>query len=344
MFNKYMNRTEGHDFIEYLAFQIKSGSSYKKAISRYLESNRPKHVIDSCYKIIDLIDSGMKPADALREMDVINDIEYTLLSTASNNSEALIIVSEQYINSKQGNDALKTSARGGFILLAGLLLLIPLFRDDIEGIYGMFAHMGSMSGTTHAKVEIPFLVKYWWSAFVVVGGLIMVYFGFKMFFNWLYLKHGKLYYKIFPFRINADLVSIIESLRQMNKAMSTSQSYQILSQNAPNSYWRDLFDEASNQLRNGGKASDIFASTKSVLPIEVVHCIIDGEDTGESDVYLKKAAAFSHQQNVVTQGRFKTWIPIFFDILLYFLVGMVMISFTNDMNELGILNVLSQVK
>ena len=166
----------------------------------------------------------------------------------------------------------------------------------------------------------------------------------KYLFKFIYANHGRLYYSIFKYKIYSDLMAILETLRQMQKSMSDAQSYIALAHSAPNSYWKEIFDDAVNNLKEGRKASEVFAMQRGLIPVDVIHCIMDGEDTGEMATYLLKASDYCKDRYEAIQNSIRTGVPIIFDVLLYFLIGLVVVKFTNDMNELGIMNVLTQLK
>ena len=48
-FRKKLTKNEKLDFLEYLAFQVKSDMSFEKALVRYNSNqNRKKHVLETC--------------------------------------------------------------------------------------------------------------------------------------------------------------------------------------------------------------------------------------------------------------------------------------------------------
>ncbi len=346
LFKKSINQQNKQDFLEYLAFQTKTGASFKKAVERYLENDRPKHVLDACEYVVSMIDLGESPASALYEAGFISAVEFTMLQNQNSNVyEAISLAVNMNKQASKSADVLKGSMRAGILMLLGLLLLIPIFREDIEGIYKMFAGMASLNSSTGpAQVQLPFLVKYWWSVFIVIGVIFLISLGFKYVFKYIYANHGRVYYSIFKYKIYSDLMAILETLRQMQKSMSDTQSYIALAHSAPNSYWKELFDDVVNNLKEGRKASEVFAMQRGLIPVDVIHCVMDGEDTGEMATYLVKASDYCKNRYEAIQDSFRTGVPIFFDVLLYFLIGLVVVKFTNDMNELGIMQVLTQLK
>ena len=343
MFKK-LKESERIDLLEYLSFQTRTGMSFRSALERYIESKRSKNIINAVSAVIEAITLGEKPADALLEASIISSVEYTLISNANNPAIAIGTVVGLSKTQKKSADALKNSLRSGILMLSGLLLLIPYFRSDIEQLYMMFAQMAVLSKGGVAHPDIPFLVKYWWSSFVAIGMIGAIYLMIAEVLKYMYRNHGALYYRAFGYTVYKDLVSILSALRQMGQAMTWSQAYATLSESAPNSYWNGLFGEITENLRQGGKISDVVAHQSGIIPVEVVHCFIDGEETGEEDTYLQKAVELCQERYDKAQEQIKIAVPFFFELLLYFLVGLVAVKFTEDMNNLGIMQVLSGIK
>jgi type II secretory pathway component PulF len=339
-----LSEKERIDLLEYLSFQTKTGMSYKAALARYLDGGRVRRVVEKVEAVIEAISAGVKPADAFLEAGILSESEFTLISNTNSPSEALFTVVALSKAHNKSADVLKSSIRTGLFMLGGLLMLIPFFREDIEQIYMMFATMSTMASGASPDPQIPFLVKYWWSAFVVVGAVWGIFMAASLFVRHIYRFHGAIYYRVIGYTVYKDLVTVLTSLKQMGKVMSWSQAYTAISQSAPNSYWAELFSEVSENLKQGGKASSVVAHQRGIIPVEVVHCFLDGEDTGEVDIYLQKAIELSQDKFDKAQERIRTAVPIFFDLLMFFLIGLVAVKFTQDMNELGIMQVLTQIR
>ena len=107
-------------------------------------------------------------------------------------------------------------------------------------------------------------------------------------------------------------------------------------------YQREFFAEIDSTLKNGGKASEVF-SANGAIPVDVVYALIDAEDTGEANNYLSKAVEFCVEKNNDFQDKVRVGIPMMFELLMFFVVGLIAVKFVGDMNNLGILNVVSQI-
>jgi type II secretory pathway component PulF len=342
IFKRKISQKEKQDFLEYVAYQLQMGSSFKSAVIRYIDTDRSKIVLESCVNVINMIDDGNEPAKALFDSGFITKIEFSIISGNTGNvHESILLAVNLNKETDKSANVIKSSIRNSLLILMGLLMLIPLFRQDIMDIYKMFNDMSNMNSTTASTIRLPFLVEYWWSAFVVAFAGFILWMLIKKFINYLYLYHGALYYKIFKFKIYEDLMIILEGMKQLQKSMSDIQSYMALSNTAPNKYWEEFFVLMVEKIRMGGKASESFLKEKGIIPIEVILCFIDGEETNEKEKYLDKASLFCKEKYDVIQQQFRVGIPLFFDLLLYFLIGLVVVKFTNDMNELGIMKVLT---
>lgn len=344
MFNRSrLSEKERIDVLEYISFQIKSGSSYKKALQRYMDADRKKRVVEAVEIAMESIGLGDKPADALLASGLITEIEYTLIANADNLFEAIAGIVAMAKTRIKSSGTLKKSVQVwvGIILL--LLLLIPYFRDSIVLIYTNIAEMAVMASGEKAVVELPFIVKYWWASFVIAGAALGSYLIVVKALNWVYKHHARLYYFIFRHILHRDIAIVFTAIRHMRGSMSLSNAYRSLAKSAPNSYWTNLFSSVSENLNNGGKASDVFAYQVGIIPLEVVHCVVDAEDTREEGVYFQKAIDLSLNRHDEIQSFIQVSIPIVFQVLAYVVVGIIAIGFLRDMSDQGILQVLAQI-
>lgn len=346
-FTPKMSQKEKIDFLEYISFQLKSKSGFEKATVRYISSGakRTAIVVESCNLVIELIKNGSNPALSLYEGGFLDEQEYSLIlnSMGSESLDASIkLIVELKNSSTKSSDVLKRSLNTGIFFLLGLFSLIPLFRGSIVELYEMFANMSSMATGEKQAVQLPFLVEHWWSIYVIFALLGVFYFSVKFFINWLYVHKGDIYYKVFRYRIYIDLIAVLEILRQMSLSMSMNNAYRALSKTAPSHYWREFFEEIDSTLKKGGKASEVF-SANGAIPVDVVYALIDAEDTGEANNYLSKAVEFCVEKNNDFQDKVRVGIPMMFELLMFFVVGLIAVKFVGDMNNLGILNVVSQI-
>lgn len=63
------------------------------------------------------------------------------------------------------------------------------------------------------------------------------------------------------------MISVLKTFYQLQNSMSISNAYIALSNSAPNLYWGTLFNEINLNLKQGGKASEVFASQKGDHPL-----------------------------------------------------------------------------
>lgn len=334
------------DFLEYMSFQLKTKTSFEKATLRYVNgAKRADNVIEGCNIVIDLIQNGNAPAVALYEAGFLDEHEYSLIlnSIGSGSLDSgLKLIVELKKNTIKSTDVLKKSVKTGLIVLMGVLSLIPLFQNDIIELYQMFADMATMASDKKGELQLPLLVKHWWMIYVVFGVVAFLYFAVKKILAWVYETHGETYYTVFKYKIYIDLIGILEMLRQMTKTMSMTNAYRVLSNTAPTQYWRDFFNEIDQTLKNGGKASEVFAAN-GAIPVDVVYSLVDAEDTGEVDGYLKKAIDYCIDKNNSFQDSVRVVVPMLFELFIFFVIGLVIVKFVGDMNNLGIMNVVMQI-
>lgn len=345
-FTPKMTQKDKIDFLEYLSFQLKAKSSFEKATARYISGVKRKEIVkENCNFVIELIRNGNSPAVALYEGGFLNEQEYSLVLNSINSSTldaSIRLIVDLKKDTIKSSDILKRSINTGLLVFMGIMSLIPLFRDYIIQMYQMFADMASMASSEKQPLQLPFIVEHWWSIYVIFGAIMLIYASIKYFLLWLYNNKGDIYYRVFKYKMYMDLITILEVLRQMTSTMSMNNAYRALSQTAPTQYWRDFFMEIDLTLKNGGKASDVFAAN-GAIPVDVVYAIVDAQETGEVDGYLKKAVEFCFEKNNNFQDNIRVGVPMFFELSLFLIIGLVVIKFMNDMNNLGIMNVIAQV-
>lgn len=335
------------DFLEYLAFQIKTDMGFEKALSRYYANkNRKPHVLNVCSNTIQDIKNGKSPADALYDNHLIERLEYGIVKNGKSNKElyeSLLSI----ININKGNidnqNALEKAIRSGVMMVVFIFLAIPLFKNEIITLYGTFEQMQEMTGKKDVVIEIPFLVKYWWASFLVIGAIAFVYQGIKLLLKMGYKYYTKYYYTIFVNKLYQDLISVLKTFYQLQGNMSVSNSYLTMIDSSPNKYWKDLFSDIVLNTKNGGKASEILYSESLVLPEEIINCFVDAEDTGEFKVYINKALDYSIKRNTEITASIKEFAPIIVNFSLFVVIGLLVVSFVKDVMQNGLLDVMSSM-
>ncbi len=344
-FKKKLSKQEKLDFLEYLAFQIKSDMSFEKALVRYNSNeNRKTHVLETCSNTINDIKNGKTPADALFDNDLIEKLEYGIVKNGRSNKElyeSLVSI----ININKGNisnkNELEKAIRSGVLMISFIFLIIPLFKSELVMLYGSFEQMQQMTGKKDAVVELPFLIKYWWASFVVIGFIAIIYQFIKIAVTIFAKLYTKYYYMIFTNVLYQDLISVLKTFYQLQGNMSVSNSYALMIESAPNDYWKLLFQNIVTNLKHGGKASEILYSEKAIIPIEVINCFIDGEDTGEFKIYVNKALEYSlHKNDEISKG-IKEFAPLVVNLMLFMVVGFLVVQFIKDITENGLLDVMN---
>lgn len=349
LFEKKLSAQDKLDFLEYLAFQVKSEMSFEKSLTRYISNGVRKPIVEEkCSEAIEMIKNGDYPADVLLKCKFIEKFEYGVVKNASSNQDlyaSLISIININKSNLNNSNALTGAIRSGVLTICGLLLLIPFYKDDIAQLYGTFDQMQSMVNNNgqQAKVELPFLIRYWWGTFAIIGFFGIIWQGLKYLFKYLYEEQGHIYYRIFSNKLYMDLVSVLKTFYQLQQSMSTSNAYIALANSSPNTYWQDFFNDITNHLKQGGKASEIFSNQSGVLPKEVIYCFYDAEDTGEYTLYINKAIDFAETKNNEINKTIKEWSPIIINLILFSVVGYFVVSLVKDIMKSGVMDVMSKM-
>ena len=346
-FKKKLSKQEKLDFLEYLAFQIKSDMSFEKALIRYNSNeNRKEHVLETCSNTINDIKNGKTPADALFDNDLIEKLEYGIIKNGKSNLElynSLISVININKNKIDNQNVLAKAIRSGVLMITFIFLSIPFFKDEIVTLYRTFEQMQKMTGKVNAIVEIPFLIKYWWASFIVVAFIGVIYMGIKYLFKLWSIYHTKSYYMIFRNKFYEDLISVLKTFYQLQGNMSVSNSYNMMIESTPNQYWQSVFLKISTNLKYGGKASEILLAEKEVVPEEITNCFIDAEDTNEFKIYVGKAIEYSEQTNIQINQSLKEWAPLIVNLLVFSVISFLVLMFIKDILQNGLMDVMSAI-
>ncbi len=349
-FSKTITVKDKLDFLEYLSFQVKSEASYEETLTRYIENgSRKDYIIEFCLNAISDIKNGKEPADALLDNGFISNLEYGIIRNADSSKDlhnSLISIININKNSLKNSNALASAIKSGLLTIMAIFLTIPFFKEDITSLYESFGQMQAASSTSSTDVvivQIPFLIKYWWSSFIVIGIMILIYFGVKYLLNYIYINYTSYYYKVFKNKLFTDLITVLNTYYQLQNSMNISNAYIALSKTSPNIYWRNIFYEIDLNLKEGGKASDILVSQKGILPLEVINCFIDADETGETELYIKKALDYCENSDKEINEVIKEWGPAVINVLIYLLIGLLAVAFVKDTMQNGILDVLSRM-
>lgn len=348
-FKNKLSKYDKLNFLEYLSFQTKDNMSVESILNRYITSgHRKKFVEDKCLDAISMIRNGIDKAEALLQCGFIEKFEYGIIKNSSSNEDLYLgLVSLININKNniKNSDALASELRACLIVLSLIFLFIPFMQEDLIAMYKSFGDMQSMTGNGTTKVvEIPFLIKYWWSSFVFLAILIFIGMGIKLLLKYIYINHGGFYYKFFKNKLYMDLISVLKTFYQLKQTLrSETNAYMVLATSSPNKYWEELFEEITINQKRGEKASEIFVSQEGIIPLEVIECFIDAEDTGESDAYVNKAIRYCEAENEKINDMIRVWAPKVMDTLLYFLAGLLLVAFLKDIMQNSVLDVLSGI-
>lgn len=347
--NKKITQRDKLSFLEYLSIQVKKNTSYETTLVRYIENaNRKPYIIELCNVAIEEIRNGKEAVDSLHEIGFIDKLEYGLIKNANSKEDlhtSLISIIAIIKSNMQSHNVLSTEIIKGVAMFVFPFILIPFFNEKIVSLYTSFADMQNATGDTSVKAEIqiPFLIKYWWSSFVFLSVIALSYFGIKKLLNFIYEQYSFVYYKLFKSVLYIDLISVLKTFEQLQMNMTTSNAYITLSESAPNFYWKNLFNQINLNLKQGGKASEIFVSQKGIIPLEVIECFVDADETGETELYIENALDYCSTKIESINKNIEFWAPAIIQVSMYLIVGYMAVSFMIDMSQNGVLNLLNKM-
>lgn len=293
-------------FTRNLAVMISSGLTLSRAIHNLaLQTNNKRF-----RKILDDVNTQLQGGKTLSESlaqypKVFNELFTSMVGVgevAGNLEEVLGILATQL---EKDHDLL-SKVRGALIYPAvilvamigiGVLMLVYI----LPKITGVFQEM---------DVELPAMTLFIMgmsdfirnNAILVIGGTVGLVVGIrffagtssgKTFFSWLYIRLPIL--GSIVIKVNcARFARIYSSL--LNSGVSVINSLTIVSKTLGNVYYKRALNEAIGEIQKGTELSKIIARYPKLFPILVPQIIEVGEETGKTEMVLRKLAEFYEEE------------------------------------------------
>jgi type II secretory pathway component PulF len=158
---------------------------------------------------------------------------------------------------------------------------------------------GELPTPTKILIAISsFLTAYWW---VVIGGVIALIAGFRMYFK---SKTGRRQfdYIILHMPIFGPLLRMIYLVR-FTRSMNTliiggvniSSSLKVAGEVVNNTYYQELITQTIAEVQGGNSICTVFVKSKEI-PVMVSQMMMVGEKTGKLDVVLERITTFYNRE------------------------------------------------
>jgi len=275
--------------LEALAFQTKS-QKFKKAL----------------FGIKEEITKGKSFSDSLTDFsDIFSELFQSMIKVgeeAGTLEEVLKVLSQQMERQHELSSKIKGAMIYPAIIICamigiGIMMLIMV----VPQLAATFKELNiELPLTTQIVIGLAeFLVKKWYLA------ILILVLGAFFFFQIMKSKTGKRILDNLTLRI--PIISPI--IRKSNSAYTTRTLSSLISAGVPivralevtartlgNIYYKKALQDCSEQVRKGGKLSDVLKLYEDIYPAIVIQMVAVGEETGETSSILSKLAEFFEEE------------------------------------------------
>lgn len=319
--------------LDFLLFRLKQGGNVHAALKTYMDGNEEKRS-RPVGTMLARMTAGESFAVVAKDIGFLNDRGAVLVDNAPNPYLALKSIQEMNA-ADQGRSVswvwLSTILKHWLIALGISLTLTPFGANQtLTAMYKNSAEAAISLGATPR--EAPFYVQEPWiiTEWVLIGGVVI-------FACWLALrlvaaKRVDLLYRIFRFRFFEDWGPLLDIYLALKRAgHSDSQAARVIAVVTQQGFIHQLFSLAADNLRMKGKGLyETFSSFKGVIPVEVLGYLMDGEKTGQRDVYVARARDFCVHTLGEMHKRATRWVPTIVSNVNIVVFGLLLADLTLD--------------
>lgn len=321
----------------FLLFRLKHGGNVTSAIKSYLENNDSKESRPVA-AMLDRLNKGAAFHEVAYEFGLVDQDGWLLLDNAPNVYQALQSLRD---SQDQGGAVsisriwLNSIIKQWFVALSIALVFIPpIGGNNLMSLYQTTNMAAQSAGTT--PHPIPYYITHPWSllVYVLIAGVLLL-------FGWLTLKtlernNAPLIYRWLRFRFYEDWRRILDVYLMLKQAgHSDAQSVKTLARIAPNEFTRKLFEEAALSMsRRGRGLYELLASHRGTIPSIIVNYFMDGEKTGQRDIYVCQARDYCIHSLEEQYRKTKIWVPVLLANINLLIFGLMFVDLTIDLTNL----------
>jgi type IV pilus assembly protein PilC len=293
-------------FTRNLAVMISSGLTVSRALKNLAVQTKNKTFQDILQEVYDNLESGKPLAESLaKHPRVFNELFTSMVyvgEVSGNLEEVLGILAEQL---EKEHDLL-SKVRGALmypsvIVIAMIGIGVLMLTYILPKITGVFGDMGvELPATTVFIMKMSDFLRN--HAVLSVGLVIGVIIGTRMFaktepgkhfFGWLLVRLpivGNIIIKVNC----ARFARIFSAL--MKSGVSVVSALTIVAKTLSNVYYREALAEAIAEVQKGVDLSKVIARYPAIFPVLVPQIIEVGEETGKTEMVLKRLAEFYEEE------------------------------------------------
>lgn len=291
-----------------LGVMFSTGLSLTKSFEILSMQAKNKRLKVALLEIRDSINKGENLSDALsRYPDIFNELFCNMMKVGEESGTldeifqvlALQLTKEHELKSKIINAMIYPC----IVLMVMLIVGIVMVTFVLPNLSVFFTSL-NVDLPIYTKVMLflgDFLAKNWWlipaapAVFGLMFWLILKTKWGKNGFDTLLLKLP-LVSAITKKNNSAFLIRSLSSL--ISSGVSLIRALEISAKTVSNHYFSDALIDASKEIKKGERLSNALKKYQNLFPVGVIEMVQVGEETGKTDVILKKLADFYEQEAV----------------------------------------------
>jgi len=328
-----ISTSERARLLDFLLFRLKQGGNVHAALKSYMDGNEEKRS-RPVGAMLARMSAGQSFAEASMEIGFLNARGAVLIDHAPNPYLALKSIREMQTSEDSGSVSRvwTSSILKHWVIALGIALSFsPLGANQtlVTMYQSSSAASLSLGGGGH---PLPFYVEQPW---IVTEGVIIL--GAVMLIAWGVIRviartRVDLLYRFFRFRFFEDWGPLLDIYMALKRAgHSDSQSAKVIATITQRGFTHELFLLAADNLRTKGKGLfETFNASRGVIPSEVLGYLMDGEKTGQRDVYIGHARDFCVHSLKEMHKRASRWVPTLIGNINILVFGILMADLTID--------------
>ncbi len=300
-------------FTRNLAVMVSSGLTVSKAIMNLSVQTQNQAFQKILREVYDEVQGGKTLSEGLSKYPkVFNELFTSMVyvgEVSGNLEEVLDILALQLEKEQDILSKVKGAMTYPLVILVAMLGIgILMLTYILPRITGVFKDMGvTLPASTRAIMAASdFLINH---AFLSVGLFFGGIIALKMFastavgkrfFDWLFIRMpivGNILIKVNCARFSRIYSSLLKS------GVSVVDSLSIVKKTLSNSYYKDALDDAISEIQKGVELSVVILRYPRLFPILVPQIIQVGEETGKTEMVLRRLAEFYEEEvNQITKN------------------------------------------
>ncbi|MEK7159300.1 MAG: type II secretion system F family protein [Patescibacteria group bacterium] len=288
-------------FSRQLSILISAQVPVTAALKDVIEQTNNKKFKKIIAEVASQVEGGIKLSEALAHFPKIFDNFFVNIVKSGEVSGRLEEVLLYLADQVEKDYDLQSKIRGAmiypaFIIISLVVIGVLMMAFVVPKLIEMLAQSGAELplSTKILKGISDFVVELWWlKLIVVVGAIIVGYYGLKTAIAQRILDQIKLRLPVFGKLFNyVAIVKFSRGLRTLILGgVDLVSALEVTALMVDNTRYRELIQKTKKTVENGGKLGEVFEKDK-LMPKMVSQMLSTGEETGRVEMTLDKLAQF----------------------------------------------------